>query len=712
MPISSIQVYRGSAALESVLKDTLDIHKQLAMARLPSLPQVLLQILELSEQPDVGLAEIGAVVGKDAGLAVKIVSTANSAYYNRGRSVASVDQCLAVIGASQVRRIAFTQSVVELFGHFQKKQGFDLRYYWYHVLCVALTARALASHLGYHSEDEAYLAGLLHDVGQLALLSVEPDRYSPMLNSQVGSSELMRQEQALFGLSHAEVGAWLLERWKLHSFFCDAVLYHNEAPARLRDAHRLAQIIMLAEAANHRDETDIPLSEDDLAFWMLGPDTLHDMAQAARTGAQQVANEMGIEVVASKDGLSGSGQALDKLAEMVILRVEAESTLPGQFDNQAAKEVHRGILSSTRMLFSTQAAALFIAENGVLRGQCTAEDDHWLSEIAIHLPGSGSCIARAYEGEIGLGGDEADNLADAQVRRMLACQCLLCLPLGDATHRWGALVIGLDTDTAVQFLRRRTLLATYAREAALRLEQALGSIERRQAIREEVAQEYDRHAGKLAHEASNPLGVVRNYIAVLRQQMADQEQARQDLDLIDEELRRVARIVQQLRRPPAASPLQASQPSSVDINKLIKDVVHFGRLGRVDFKSMQTSMSLQDGLPPVKVDGDKLKQVLLNLLFNAAEAMPKGGKVDISSSSWRTAKGQNAVEICISDNGPGLPAGVLERLYQPVQTQKGGAHQGVGLSITHQLVGELGGLLQCKSTPAGTHFKILLRPGP
>lgn len=682
------------------------------MARLPSLPQVLLQILDLSEQPDVGMAEIGAVVGKDAGLAAKILSTANSAYYNLGHRVASVDQCLAVIGASQVRRIAFTQSVAELFGHFQKGQGFDLRHYWYHVLCVALTARALARHLNYHSEDEAYLAGLLHDVGQLALLVVEPDRYQPILKNLVCGTDLMLQEQALFGLTHAEVGAWLLDRWKLHSFFCDAVMYHHESPARLRDAHGLAQIIMLADMANHTNQKEFPLSESDLSFWKLGQESLRAMVATARDEAQQVANEMGIEVVTGKNGIPESDKARGKLAEAVILRVEAESTLPTQFDIQVVEQAHRGILRSTRMLFNTQAAALFIAENGLLRGQCTAEDDSRLGEIAIHLPSPGSCIARAYEGEIGLGGDEADNLADTQVCRILASQCLLCLPLAVATRRLGALVIGLDTDMAAQFLQRRPLLATYAREAALRLEQALGTIEQRQAIRAEVAQEFDLHAGKIAHEANNPLGVVRNYIAVLRQQMAGQEQARQDLDLIADELRRVSRIVQQLRRPREASPLTAPVPASVDINKLIKDVVKFGRMGRVEFNSLETSLSLQDGLPPIKVDGDKVKQVLLNLLFNAAEALPKGGKVAISSSSWQSANGQNAVEISVSDNGPGLPSQVLEKLYQPVQTIKGGTHQGVGLSITHQLVGELGGLLQCKSSPAGTHFKILLRYSP
>lgn len=172
-----------------------DIHKQLAMARLPSLPQALLQILDLSERDDVGLSEIGAVVSQDPGLAAKVLSTANSAYFSRGRPINSIDQCLSIMGAAQVRRIALNQSVAELFGRFQKSGGFDMRYFWYHVLCVAITSRELARRLDYPHVDEAYLAGLLHDVGQLALLSVAPDQYLPIFKSATGEQRLMQEEQ-------------------------------------------------------------------------------------------------------------------------------------------------------------------------------------------------------------------------------------------------------------------------------------------------------------------------------------------------------------------------------------------------------------------------------------------------------------------------------------------------------------------------------------
>ena len=121
---------------EEMAETTVDIHKQLATARLPSLPQALLRIMDLAERDDVGLAEIGAVVSQDSGFSAKVLSTANSAYYSRGRSLGNIDQCLSVMGAAQVRRIALNQSVAELFGRFQKASGFDMRYYWFHVLCV------------------------------------------------------------------------------------------------------------------------------------------------------------------------------------------------------------------------------------------------------------------------------------------------------------------------------------------------------------------------------------------------------------------------------------------------------------------------------------------------------------------------------------------------------------------------------------------------
>ena len=692
----------------------LDIHKQLAMARLPSLPQALLQIMDLAERDDVGLAEIGAVVSRDTGLAAKVLSTANSAFYSRGRSITSIDQCLSVMGAAQVRRIALNQSVAELFGRFQNAGGFDMRYYWYHVLCVAITARELAKQLEYANTDEAYLVGLLHDVGQLALLAVASDEYLPIFKSSTSELGMMAKEQQTFGLTHAEVGAWLAQRWNLHSFFADALLYHHEPLPRLRDAHILVQIVALANLFNNLDEGDIQITSEDLAFWNLDVDEAKALVESAETEAQSVADTLGIEILSRKDlpkfAPAQDDRAHGRLAEAVSIRLEAQSTLPDTLEGPNLEEVYLGILRSAKMLFSSRNATLFLARGAVLQGQHTADDDSRLGEIRIHLPAPDSAIARAYQGQVGLAGEKpaSGSLADAQVLRILGNDRLLCLPLIHEGAPLGVLVIGVDAGAAQIFMQRQALITTFAREGGRRLLQAVKQVNQEGTIRADAQEQFQLHARKVVHEANNPLGVIRNYIALLREQLGDKKQAQEDFNLVESELRRVARILQQFKNTDGAAALGKTNATGVDINALINDVIRFCRLGRPELEKVETRLNLDDSLSAIRVDGDKVKQVLTNLIFNAAEAMPNGGEVSISSANWQSAKGHNSVEITVSDNGPGLPPTVLKRLYQPVQSQKGGAHQGLGLSIVGKLVEELGGMMQCKTSQVGTSFKILL----
>jgi signal transduction histidine kinase len=100
--------------------------------------------------------------------------------------------------------------------------------------------------------------------------------------------------------------------------------------------------------------------------------------------------------------------------------------------------------------------------------------------------------------------------------------------------------------------------------------------------------------------------------------------------------------------------------------------------------------------------------VLINLMFNAVEAMPQGGRLNLSTARWRGGRGEESVEISVQDSGPGIPAEILERLYTPVASRKGGSHAGLGLTIIGRLAEEMGAVIQCHSTPAGTRFKLLL----
>jgi len=702
--------------------ESLEIHKRLTTARLPSLPQVLLELLALCDRDDVGMAEIGAVVAKDAGVSARLVGIANSPFYSPKRSLQNIDQCLAVLGTSTVRRLALNQSVAELFGRFQKGNDFDLRHFWYHGLRVAVTARRLAQHQGYANDEEAYLAGLLHDVGQLALLTTAADRYLPMFRSFSGQQALTVEEQAAFGLTHAEVGAWLAQRWNLHALFVDSILYHHESLERIRDAHPLAQIVALANLLNTLPEQELPANEAALAHWKLDIPQIRDLLAATEKEVRAIANELGLELppqgepLASREGApdlttSELAEAVSQRMQGVLAQPEAGAAVAAEPDGVAAAK--RDVLRGASQLFGARGCALFMPEDDVLCWQQFEDDDARGLEIRIACASAESRIAAAYRGRIGLAGvpTRPDNLADAQLLRLLDGERLLCLPLMFAGKPLGALAIALDPATVEQFAPKQTLLITFAREAGKCLGAAIRQGEQIGAALQDAARRQELHARKLVHEAGNPLGVVRNYLSVLRLQAANQVKTQEEFTLIENELRRVGRIMQQFKEPafgatPNLNPQAAQAP--VDVNNLAREVIQFCRLGKPELRGIDINVNLAPDLPKVAKPGDLMKQVLTNLLFNAAEALGGKGRITLASALWSGGKNQRYVELSVSDNGPGIPQDVLARLYQPVQTRKGEAHAGLGLSIVASLVEELGGMLQCSSAASGTQFKILL----
>jgi len=222
-----------------------------------------------------------------------------------------------------------------------------------------------------------------------------------------------------------------------------------------------------------------------------------------------------------------------------------------------------------------------------------------------------------------------------------------------------------------------------------------------QTIRSEKLAEVGRMSAGVAHEINNPLSVIGYAAELLLREEAMPTPERELVEQIASETERLKSLTGSLL---SFARSNETQLRPTDINGVIRDVL---RLIRFELRRNAISIEEEcaDGLPQIMADADKLKQVLINLLMNAGQAIGQQGKLHIVSR-WH----EDAVEMSIADNGPGIPAEIREQIFEPFFTSRSdGKGTGLGLYICQNIVSEHGGrILLEENEDGGATFRIVL----
>ncbi len=206
---------------------------QIRVARTPGLgmlPQMTAQILKLVDSPDASPRQVGALIERDAGLASKLLKTANSSYYGMQGKIRTVSQAISVLGLSAVRSVIVSQVYHQMASGRAHARRFDKVAFWQHSLATAVAARILARFKGWRDPEEAFLAGLLHDAGRLVMdrfLTSEFDQAIAL--SLSNGCNLIDAEREILGYTHVEVGAMLGEQWQLPDSLQEGMRLHQAA---------------------------------------------------------------------------------------------------------------------------------------------------------------------------------------------------------------------------------------------------------------------------------------------------------------------------------------------------------------------------------------------------------------------------------------------------------------------------------------------------
>jgi putative nucleotidyltransferase with HDIG domain len=213
--------------------------------QLPALPVVVMKVLEIVQDSNCDVRTLCRVLSDDAALAGRILAISRSAHYAQRTLPTNLHAAVQVLGFRTLRNVLFAASAQNLLlgsGKFAEKL-------WSHSLATALAARLLCRRIGIRDEEQAFLAGLLHDVGEMILVHGDARGFEDVcaaVDDEKGS--MVDKEKEMFGFDHAFIGRTLLDSWNINSSICEAVLQHHEADMGI-EAKSMTAIIRMADYA-------------------------------------------------------------------------------------------------------------------------------------------------------------------------------------------------------------------------------------------------------------------------------------------------------------------------------------------------------------------------------------------------------------------------------------------------------------------------------
>lgn len=640
-----------------------DIRSRLLAARLPSPPQTLLALLRLCQDEDAGTRELAELIATDPVLSAKVLQVAHSAAYQPADAQAlTLLQATSRLGTALIKVLVISELVAQTFNALKPAGGVDLRAFWKHSLSVALLARELAGPLNYPSAEEAYLAGLLHNIGRLALLVAAPQQAQPLFLTP-DDSTLCAQERQTLGMTHAAAGAWLLGRWHLGEALIESVLRHHDDRTQPIGAHALTPLLQLAHRLCTLPAKQPQAFDDFVCDQALSSAQLQEVAEHASAQLEQLARDLGLDISAAEPPAAISTaaapaptdplqkQLAQELFDRSVLN-EMAMTLIGQSSLDAALTQLRQHASAllqledavVMLLQSNQQQLLPVSMNAQHQGAQQLVYD--LSNDAVFA----SCVSTrklVFTGR--------NSRCAIALLNVMAADELVLIPLLSARNCQGLLAAAVPAELSQHIHSQTALLQAFGTYAGLALAR------RRQAT--------------MSPET---------WSVISRQE--------QRLELM--------KLAQALGK--AASLTGASDPC-LAAGALLQKL----RDSRLVPDRIKLQSQLAEQAPLVRGSSELVQVVVLMLLRHAFERMPGSGELTVSAGALAYRHGARFTTLSLSDTVVSAEQSLRAQLLEPPAT-------GVGTGDTPSLadinrrVEAVAGHLSFKTSASGTRFDILL----
>jgi signal transduction histidine kinase/predicted hydrolase (HD superfamily) len=713
---------------------TKKILQKVDVNKLPSLPHVLLQLLNICHSESLSFSDLATMLRQDPGLYSRVYSVChdNQCLKNTSNAHPQVDTeqsaelTLQQLGINTIKSIAVTATVQQFFSRTSLERTDFLKQHWQHSLYCANVARSIAKHCNYNSPDEAYTTGLIHNIGQLVLETAYPDKYTASFAQLSEDDYFHTLEQDEFDTTHQQLGAELLKKHGANSFIYDAVLYHHEQTDHILDAHPLVKIINLADqlTSRHFKEEDQQVFDSAEQLLALNKPLLLEILEKSQQQVKAAASSL--EIILAVDDMDSETtrqqaandelkqiQLAEQVRNIALLDSIHQHLARSCDQNQDRKTLLPIIFQHIGILFGVSQCIVFLydaAENRV-NAVVSGRQPPQLADLSIPLTGGRSLVSDALlnrQAEHSFNKAPLDSntnklsIIDQQLIGLTERAGIICLPMVMNNAAIGTLILGVDKTQYETLWKQLPLLKRFANEAAHAL--SLGTLTGKSPVKHYgKTSQLEHKIREVLHEVRNPLSIMNNYLGILSYKLENDKPAQEDVQTIKSEIVRISKILDGLTE----TEVPTSETSPVDINAVITDLSNIFQTSLFADKHIQISLDLDERIHSLQSNTNALKQIYTNLIKNAVEVLPANGQLMVYTQDNVNVDGKEHIELSVADDGPGMDTETLSQLFSPMVSTKGADHAGLGLTIVKNLVNGLQGSISCRSSDKGTGFYIL-----
>lgn len=716
---------------------------------LPSLPPVALKLIQATHDDEQGLAQISRIIENDQALTGKLLRMANSPQYGFPRQVKTIERASTILGSDLIRSLALSILVLELS---KNEQGtfFKPIEFWRHNAACAAAAELIARRMDLARPQEAFVAGLLHDLGKLVLFLWNRREYDRVVaQAMENGSRLLAVEEEAFEIGHTQVGKLVMENWNFpENLVMGAWLHHQpfsspeknlleQIPFIVKCANNLCHIHRFGQSGNRAAELDIEqlkrimnLSDegeqklsseilrryDEVSSCFDWDGSTPELYLSAVSRANQELGQMQVELIEKNRLLLQQQLVMDsicRLQEILNFRMTAGRALESVLQLFSPLVRYKRLIG---VLLDRSHSSLVVRSMQKGKGDFEKLTLPLAAEFGQFEPVSQPLNSVLLVREA-LQSESVQSPLAFALEEILSAPELLTLPLESENAGLGMLLVEPTPAERVisghvDLLRKYTRMAGLALERILLIDRLEEQAEHMARIARKVEETQTRlyqverlaSVGRLAagaaHEINNPLTTISAHAQLLLRAGED-EKIRRSLQTIIDQTVRISKIIGDLMgfARPAKPQVEPTDLKSV-LDRTLSTLEH-----RIRVVGIEVDNQVPESLPRVLVDAKQMEQVFLNMILNAVQALNDGGTLTVRAGLQADSE---FLWISIRDTGKGIPAEKLRVIFEPFYTTKTeGEGTGLGLAICHSIIEAHRGTIEVNSHPGeGTEFVI------